>query len=70
MGLLAMATLLQGEDGLWRASLNEPEWFSMPESSGSSFFTFGLAAGINPDGWIVIRICRQLRRGGMVCLAF
>jgi rhamnogalacturonyl hydrolase YesR len=42
---------LQGEDGLWRASLNEPQWFPMKESSGSSFFVFGLAAGIN-RGWL------------------
>lgn len=42
---------LQGEDGLWRASLNDPDWFPMPESSGSSFFTYGLAAGIE-RGWL------------------
>jgi rhamnogalacturonyl hydrolase YesR len=42
---------LQGEDGLWRSSVNEPEWFPMKETSGSSFFTFGLAAGIN-RGWL------------------
>lgn len=42
---------LQGEDGLWRASLNEPEWFPMKETSGSSFFCFGLAKGIH-EGWL------------------
>jgi rhamnogalacturonyl hydrolase YesR len=42
---------LQGEDGLWRSSLNEPEWFPMPETSSSSFFAFGIAAGIN-RGWL------------------
>jgi rhamnogalacturonyl hydrolase YesR len=37
----------QGDDGLWRASLNEPTWISQPESSSTGFFTFGLLAGIN-----------------------
>jgi rhamnogalacturonyl hydrolase YesR len=49
--MMARIVTLQGDDGLWRSSLNEPEWFPMPESSGSSFFTFGLAAGIN-RGWL------------------
>lgn len=37
----------QGEDGLWRASVNEPTWISQPESSCSGFFTYGILAGIN-----------------------
>lgn len=37
----------QQSDGLWRTSLNEPSWFNMPETSGSSFFCYGLLAGIN-----------------------
>jgi rhamnogalacturonyl hydrolase YesR len=49
--LMARIVTLQGEDGLWRASLNEPDWFPMQETSGSSFFCFGLAAGIN-RGWL------------------
>lgn len=34
-------------DGLWRSSLNEPSWYSTPETSCSSFFCYGLSAGIN-----------------------
>jgi rhamnogalacturonyl hydrolase YesR len=49
--MMARIVTLQGEDGLWRSSLNEPEWFPMKETSGSSFFCFGLAAGIN-RGWL------------------
>jgi len=49
--MMARIVSLQGQDGLWRSSLNEPEWFPMQESSGSSFFVFGLAAGIN-RGWL------------------
>ena len=49
--MMSRIVTLQGEDGLWRSSLNEPSWFPMKESSGSGFFVFGLAAGIN-RGWL------------------
>lgn len=38
---------LQDEDGLWRVSLHDPEYLDQGESSGSSFFTYGLGWGIN-----------------------
>ncbi len=38
---------LQHEDGLWRTSLLSPESFTHGEVSGSGFFTFALAWGIN-----------------------
>ena len=38
---------LQPADGLWRTSLLSPESFAHGEASGSGFFTFGLAWGIN-----------------------
>ena len=38
---------IQDEDGLWRVSLIDPTYLDMGESSGSSFFTFALAWGIN-----------------------
>ncbi len=38
---------LQGEDGLWRSSLLDPQQFPLPETSGSGFFTYALAWGIN-----------------------
>jgi rhamnogalacturonyl hydrolase YesR len=41
----------QGDDGLWRTSLNEPSWYPEKESSGTSFFCFGLLAGVN-RGWL------------------
>ena len=37
----------QGADGLWRANLDDPNEFPDPESSGTGFFCFGLAWGIN-----------------------
>jgi rhamnogalacturonyl hydrolase YesR len=38
---------LQPEDGLWRTSLLSPESYAHGEVSGSGFFTFALAWGIN-----------------------
>jgi unsaturated rhamnogalacturonyl hydrolase len=37
----------QGADGLWRSNLADAEEYPMPESSGTSFFTYALAWGIN-----------------------
>ncbi len=38
---------IQDEDGLWRASLDDPEELPIGESSGSAFFCFALTWGIN-----------------------
>ena len=38
---------LQQDDGLWRSSLLDPESYPLKETSGSGFYTFGLAWGIN-----------------------
>jgi len=38
---------LQQEDGLWRASLLDPEAYPGGEASGSGFYTYALAWGIN-----------------------
>lgn len=38
---------LQQPDGLWRASLLDPASYPNPEISGSAFFTYGLAWGID-----------------------
>jgi rhamnogalacturonyl hydrolase YesR len=37
----------QGADGLWRASLLNPNQIPNPETSGTGFFTYGIAYGIN-----------------------
>ena len=49
--LMASIVCYQQEDGLWRSSLNEPSWHDTKETSSSSFFTYGLFAGIN-RGWL------------------
>ncbi|HEY3267444.1 MAG TPA: glycoside hydrolase family 88 protein [Armatimonadota bacterium] len=38
---------LQGKDGLWRSSLLDPEEFANPETSGTAFFCYGMAWGVN-----------------------
>ena len=38
---------IQGSDGLWRSGLLDPGAYPYPEVSGSAFFTFALAWGIN-----------------------
>jgi unsaturated rhamnogalacturonyl hydrolase len=38
---------IQGPDGLWRSGLLDPGSYPNPEVSGSAFFTFALAWGIN-----------------------
>jgi len=38
---------LQQPDGMWRASLLDPQDYTTPEASGSALFTYGLAWGVN-----------------------
>jgi rhamnogalacturonyl hydrolase YesR len=38
---------LQGQDGYWRASLLDPQSRPAPETSGTGFFTYALAWGVN-----------------------
>jgi rhamnogalacturonyl hydrolase YesR len=38
---------LQQADGLWRSDLNDPKSFPEPETSGSAFFVYALAWGVN-----------------------
>jgi len=38
---------LQQPDGLWRASLLDPEHYPQPETSGSGLYVFALAWGVN-----------------------
>jgi rhamnogalacturonyl hydrolase YesR len=49
--MAAVVAKLQGPDGLWKAGLLDPGDYDLPEISGSAFFTFALAAGVN-DGFL------------------
>jgi rhamnogalacturonyl hydrolase YesR len=42
---------IQGPDGLWRSGLLDPADYDLPEVSGSAFFTYSIAWGIN-NGWL------------------
>ncbi|MXV52283.1 glycoside hydrolase family 88 protein [Pedobacter sp. HMF7647] len=41
----------QRSDGFWNVSLHDPTHFGGPETSGTSLFIYGMAAGIN-HGWL------------------
>ena len=45
--LCAALAATQGGDGLWRASLLDPESYPLGETSGSTFFCYGIAWAIN-----------------------
>jgi rhamnogalacturonyl hydrolase YesR len=45
--MAARVAQLQGADGLWRSGMLDPDSYDMPEISGSAFFTYALAAGVN-----------------------
>jgi unsaturated rhamnogalacturonyl hydrolase len=45
--MAARLVAIQGEDGFWRSSLLDAAEYPSPESSGTGFFAYGLAWGIN-----------------------
>ena len=66
-----MAALLkyQGEDGLWRQLLDQPDFWS--ETSGAGLFAFAMATGVK-NGWLDSRtygpVARQAWLGLVKCL--
>ncbi|HEY4380041.1 MAG TPA: glycoside hydrolase family 88 protein [Acidobacteriaceae bacterium] len=45
--MAAAVAAIQGQDGLWRSGLLDAASYDLPEVSGSAFFTYGIAYGIN-----------------------
>jgi rhamnogalacturonyl hydrolase YesR len=45
--MAAALAKVQNADGLWRSNLSNPGQFPNPETSGTGFFTFGIAWGVN-----------------------
>ena len=45
--MAAEIAAIQSPDGLWRSGLLDPDAYDLPEVSGSAFFTYGIAYGIN-----------------------
>ena len=56
---------LQGADGLWRPGLLDAAAYRLPENSGSAFYTYGFAYGINSG----ILESREIPAGGAESLA-
>lgn len=72
LDMAARVRELQPVDGLWKTSLLHPESFAHGEASGSGFFTFALAWGINKGllkkseygsavskGWSALMACQH-----------
>ena len=57
--MAARVAALQGPDGLWRAGMLDPDDYDQPEASGSAFFAYALAAGIN-QGWLDAKVYRPV----------
>jgi len=57
--MAARVAAIQSPDGLWRAGLLDPNDYDLPEVSGSAFFTFALAAGVN-DGLLDAKVYRPV----------
>jgi rhamnogalacturonyl hydrolase YesR len=68
----------QGSDGLWRSNLADQDEYPMPESSGTAFFTYAMAWGINnglldPGIYIPVvhkawkGLCNVVNEQGKVC---
>jgi unsaturated rhamnogalacturonyl hydrolase len=45
--MAAEVASIQGKDGLWRSGLLDPDSYPLPEISGSAFFTYAIAYGID-----------------------
>jgi len=45
--MAAAVRKVQGEDGLWRSGLLDPQAYPLPEASGSAFIAYALAWGVN-----------------------
>ncbi len=70
--MAAKLVTLQSKDGLWRSGLLDPDYYVLPENSGSALITYGLAYGIN-EGILdrkVLHSCGEARmeRSAVVCL--
>jgi unsaturated rhamnogalacturonyl hydrolase len=60
---------VQGEDGYWRSSLLDPTSRPHPETSGTGFFTHGLAWGINRGLLDRARFLPHVRKGWAALVA-
>lgn len=69
--MCAALAATQGSDGLWRASLLDPDSYPLGETSGSTFFCYGIAWAINHglvDRATYLPIARKAWKGLMACV--
>jgi rhamnogalacturonyl hydrolase YesR len=59
--MAAAVIKVQGEDGLWRSGLLDPQAYPLPEASGSAFIAYALARGVN-QGMLDRKICAPAAR--------
>jgi rhamnogalacturonyl hydrolase YesR len=66
-GRKMMASLLkfQGEDGMWRQLIDQPDFW--PETSGTGMFTFAMISGVK-DGWLDAKTYGPAARKGWLGL--
>jgi len=69
--LAASIARVQGADGLWRANLGDPDEVPNPETSGSAFFCYAMAWGINNghlDRATFLPVVRKAWQGLVTCV--
>jgi rhamnogalacturonyl hydrolase YesR len=69
--LAASLAKVQGEDGLWRSNLADAEQFPNPETSGSAFFCYAMAWGVNEgllDKATYLPVVARAWRGLVACV--
>jgi unsaturated rhamnogalacturonyl hydrolase len=69
--LAASLAKVQGEDGLWRSNLADAEQFPNPETSGSAFFCYAMAWGVNQgllDKATYLPVIARTWRGLVACV--
>jgi rhamnogalacturonyl hydrolase YesR len=64
-----MAALLehQGEDGMWRQIIDDPDFW--PETSCSAMFTFAMIVGVN-NGWLDTAYAEAARKGWIAVCSY
>ena len=69
--LCASLAAVQGQDGLWRASLLDPDSYPLGETSSSTFFCYGIAWAINHgviDRAAYLPAAQKAWKGLMACV--
>ena len=69
--MAAALAACQGDDGLWRTNLADPDQFPEPETSGSGFFCYAIAWGVRQghlDRATYLPVARRAWQGLVGCM--